>query len=150
MTNHSAQPDTQQFIASYELLQLLQWLFDHEQEALKRIINRALHQGLGEHLVRTSHQQGQQSTEELQQNIVDFFSLLETLLHEVIHEDTVKTVLQHTMLPAIKHLDTTLCDQTTLAMSIAKATTASTSTKQEVLFKELLKRWKPNKKLSSH
>ena len=71
--------DNAYFVVSHELIVLLQWLIEHEQESLKKIIARALPHGLEAALQATQSSQHQPlNQDELQQNVVDFFSLLET------------------------------------------------------------------------
>jgi hypothetical protein len=143
--------DNSQFVVSHELLQLFKWLFEHEQEALKKIVGRALRNGLHETLV---YAPDYESPEELQQSVVDFFALLETLLYELINEAEVKKVIQRDLIPALDHIDLTACDDATVAMSAAKVTSMleedPLKDPKVALCKELLKRWKPSKKLNPH
>lgn len=155
MTNQGPFDNNNQFVVSYELLQLLQWLIDYEQEPLKKLITRSLHNGLQNHLNNPMlNPKNQQSIEELQLNVVDFFALLEVMMHEIVNEDEVTNILQRTMLPAIDHIDSSMCDNNTMAVSIAKARTAvenkTGENPKDVLCKELLKRWKPSKKPYAH
>ena len=144
--------DTHQFVVSFQLLQLLRWLFEHEHEALKKLVGRSLKNGLDEELFYPAARC--ESDEELQHNIVEFFSLLESLLYEQQHEDEAKKLKRRVQIPAISHIDTTACDDTLVEMSIEKAAsmleTNPYEDPKEVLCRELLKRWKPGKKLSTH
>lgn len=142
--------DDGQFIVSYELLLLLAWLCDNEQDALQALVNKALSSGLQEKL-NVGLNFGEAQADVLQQTIIDFFEILENMLVEAGQEDAVKQILHRNMFPAIDHIDSTVCDQTTVAQSIEKAVSAqekrsSKSSPKEVLMKELLKRWKPSKK----
>jgi len=136
--------DNNQFVVSPELLQLLQWLFENEQPALKKLVAQSLQRGL--------QLNPQESPAELQQSVVDFFALLDTLLYEVLQEQDVKKIMERHLLPAIDHIDSTACDTATLAMSVEKTTASCQEhphqNPKEILCKELLKRWKPSKKLS--
>jgi hypothetical protein len=148
MTMHPSLEDNQ-FAISYELLQLLEWLLEHEQEALKKLIAKALVQGLYE----KAHIRTTTSPEELQQTVVDFFNVMEQTLYELMNQHEVQNLLQKSSMPFLDHLDTTLYTPATMQQSVAKAITASKNkgkSAQEILFKELLKRWKPHKKLSTH
>lgn len=144
--------DIHQFVVSFQLLQLLRWLFEHEQEGLKKLVGRSLKNGLDEMLFHPAERC--ESEEELQQNIVEFFSLLEALLYEHLHEDEAKKLKQRVLIPAADHIDTAACDDTILAMSIDKAATTLENNpyedSKEVLCRELLKRWKPAKKIAMH
>ncbi len=151
--NNQGPFDNNQFVVSYELLLLLRWLLDHEHESLKKLITKSLRNGLNNHLKETAPDLNDEATAaELQQNIIDFFVLIEALMLESVNEDMIKTTLQRTLIPAIDHIDSQLCDMDSVAMSIAKATSAlhnnSGKNPKDVLCKELLKRWKPAKKLS--
>lgn len=138
-----------QLVLSYELLQLLEWLMEHEADSLKRIIKRALSKGLDKEL---KHRTENYQSHELQGNIIDFLELLEILLVEAGHEASVDSVVRKNLLPAIDHIDTSNFSSGLLESSATIATTKKEKNPQEnaqeLLFKELLKRWKPKKKLS--
>jgi hypothetical protein len=59
----------------------------------------------------------------------------------------VQKAVEKNLMPAIDHIDATLCDTDTVRTSIEKATAKieinSKDNPQEILFRELLKRWKP-------
>ena len=142
------------FVVSYELLKLLQWFIEHEQDTLKTLLAEALNKGFKEELLTVNNPDKEQSIEHLQENIIDFFTLLETLIHETAHEHEAKHHIQQTMIPAIYHIDTNTCDATSVALSVAKATAAvenkTGENPKDVLCKELLRRWKPLKKPYAH
>jgi hypothetical protein len=159
------------FVVSYELLKLFQWLLVHEQEALKKLVVNALAQGLKYELAdshdvsdcnktitdsatETHREHTEEEAEDLQEGMVDFFTLLEMILHETMTEDEATAILQRTMIPSIYHIDTNACDSTSVALSVEKATAAvqnnTGENPKDVLCKELLKRWKPTKKPYAH
>ncbi|MGC2310011.1 MAG: hypothetical protein WA432_00115 [Candidatus Babeliaceae bacterium] len=142
------------FMVSLELLHLLKWLLENEPIALRKIITHALSHGLQETLKSKHTLTAQYSSEELQQQVVEFFSLLEALLLEALYEDEAQQTLQRSLIPAIKYIDAQSCDQISIASSVAKATEASGKKSKEhlkeILCKELLKRWKPQKRASCH
>jgi len=143
--------DNSHFVISFELLELLRWLVEHDQEGLKKVIHKCLHQGLKQNILARKDINNDATTEELHHYIIDFFSLLEILMQEVIQEENVDTVMKRSILPAINNIDTTMYDASTLSSSIAKATSLGKNSHQspkEILCKELLKRWKPAKKAS--
>lgn len=137
--------DHYQFVISHELLKLLEWLIDHEQESLKELIKRAIDGGFPIQHIR--HVSG--DSDELQQNVIDFFALIEALLHEAANEDEAEKVLRRSLIPAINNIDSRMYDLGAFTTSVAKATAAASRQKgaspKEVLCKELLKRWKPHK-----
>lgn len=139
-----------QLTLSHELLALIQWLVEHDAERLKKIIARATDKGLKERISHQTRNANAQALEEAQHSIMDFFALLEVLLAESLHENTVQQALEKNLMPALEHIDSTQCDDATVRSSVAKATSKLQSNEQanpqEVLFQELLKQWKPSKK----
>lgn len=143
-----------QCTVSFELLTLLQWLAAHEEPMLKKIINHALHSGLNQHLHNKTELSQQALTETIQYSIVEFFALLETLLLEALDEQTVHNAIEHKLMPAIDRIDISTCDNDTIRMSVEKTTAHLSKDQrvnaQEMLFKELLKQWRPTKKAIKH
>lgn len=154
MNNEHFDNDNRQFIISYELLQLFRWLFENEQETLRNMIEQALNDGLEDRLNKASKSSDQELSDELQQSVVDYFSLLETFLYELVNEHEVKKVMQNNIIPEAAHIDITACDKNIISLSVAKATSSYNSknadkeTPKNILCRELLKRWKPSKKIS--
>ena len=148
--SHKNLEKKEQLVISYELLQLMEWIVEHEAEGLKKIIQRALKRGFDEQLKQSKNIHELYSLEDMQNNIIDFLSLVEILLYEATNEKEVDTVIQKNLMPAIDHVDVINCDSSTLKSSIAVATSKlqrnPKENVQEVFLKELLKRWKPNKK----
>ncbi len=69
--------DNQQLVVSTELLYLLEWLITYEQETLKKMVSKALNEGLHKTLkADTQALQNSPSPEHLQQNIIDFLVCL--------------------------------------------------------------------------
>jgi len=143
------EPETdEQFVISYELICLLKWLAEHEGPYLKRIINKALSSGLHKRLHK-----GEASDlfnlEDAQQSIIDFFCLLENIMLNSLNEQAVKHAVQKNLIPALEHIDSTVCDDAMIRFSIERASVKGNNSKespQELFFKEILKRWKPSKK----
>jgi hypothetical protein len=145
--------DSSQLTLSYELLFLFQWLIDNEPEKLKFLIADALENGLSEELKKIDSTE-YQASEEIQNSIVDFFGFMELLLHEVGNEQLMKRVMEKKLMPALDHIDGTACDDATVQFSVEKASSKferdPERNPQELLFKELLRCWKPNKKTVSN
>ncbi len=141
-----------QFVLSYELLYLLQWLVDHEAEALKKIIARAVRQGFRDSIEKTDDTiELQTSDAHIQNSIADFLSLLDILLHETTNELGVKKTVERNLIPALNHLDATICTNEMVESSLVKASSkldedSSKESLQDALLKEILKQWKPDKK----
>jgi len=138
-----------QFVLSYELICLLQWLMDHDAEKLKKIVSNALSNGLQEELQYNKDEQNG-SLEEIQESIIDFFGMFEALLSESLNELAVKKAMEKNLFPTIDQIDSTICDNATVRFSVEKATSNIDRNPEEnpkdLLFKELLRRWKPDKK----
>ena len=153
MNHHESVFDNNHLIVSYELLQLLRWIMTSEPEAIKIILHHAIQNGFLEHLTRTrSEQTNQQSNEELQQTVIEFFEMLEIELQEAaMNAHGEIPANQKSLVPAIQHVDSCLCDEETLAFSVAQATSQLTSQTpqqaKEMLCKELIKNWRPRSHL---
>ena len=148
---HDDQFDNQnQFVVSYELLALLLWIINNEDASLKHLIKQAFANGLKESFSHQPPANDAQLLEEAQQSIIDFFGILETHLLDVMHEQSVQQAMEKNLLPTIDHIDTNNCDDIAVRKSIESATNErqnySKEQAQEVLYKELLRNWKPDKK----
>ena len=114
--------DSTQFIMSYELLRLLQWLIDHDPKGLQQLVSHALQNGLGEHIKHMPSKEDQKrASAELQDSIIDFFATLEMLLHTSLNEDDTKETMTEHMLPALKYMDTSLRNTEVINTSLEKA-----------------------------
>jgi hypothetical protein len=152
MTKDTLEVNTQaqdQFTLSIELLRLLQWLVEHDSEGLKRLINKAFAHGLNEK-IQKPREVNANDHNEIQHSIIDFFVVLEALLFEALNDSSVKSVIQRNLIPSVNRIDTSAFDTSTLKFSLERATAQlshnSKSSPRDVLMKELIKRWKPNKK----
>jgi hypothetical protein len=144
-TNHWNHTLPDQLTLSLELLRLLQWLVEHEQDSLKRLITRSLNQGLAATIKRNNAIEDH----ELHNGIINFFTLIEIIMLEALNEHTTRTTLQRHLIPAINCIDTSACDTHTVQASIEQVTSKMHTNPQEnpreLLIKELIKRWKPTK-----
>lgn len=142
-----------QVILSYELLALLSWMIHHEKQALKQIMNKALASKLRATTKQTDFM-ATQTAEDAHEDIIEFFGSLESLMIEVMNEQSIERVLEKNLMPALDHIDATICDDNTIRSCILKATSTLKHYPQEnpqnLLFKELLKQWKPTKKKTIH
>ncbi len=139
-----------QFVLSYELICLLRWLMDHDSAKLKKMVMHALMSGLKDELERNNPLDDATTLENIQESIIDFFEMFEALLLESTNELAIQKAFEQDLIPAIDQIDSTVCDDATVRSSIEKATSDIDKHPQknpkELLFKELLRRWKPNKK----
>lgn len=149
MTNREFDTTNDQFTISIELLRLMQWIVEHDQEGLKRLISRAISQGLNKKIT-TQREDVPQTSEGTHHDIIDFFLLMETLLIESMNENVVKTALQKNLIPAVNAIDSAALDNQTVRFSLERATNQMQLNPQEnprdLLLKEIIKNWKPNKK----
>ena len=143
-------------VVSYELLQFLRWIITNEPEALNVLIRQACEEGVLDSGAPSETSAGIQDAahhEELRQSVIDFFDLLELKLHETRKENEAPTPNQ-AFRPAVDSIDSSLCDENTVSLSVAQATSQLTlNTPQhakETLYKELLKNWKPRNKHLLH
>ena len=130
--------DVDQLLVSPQLLMFLSWLLDQEQETLRRLVARAHNQDA------LSHAHEDVTDEDLHQSISDFFSVLETFVADELGLEK----HQPLQIAALKQID---ADDALVALSAAKMTTMIKKNPyedpKEVLCRELLKRWKPSRKL---
>lgn len=141
----------QQFVVSKELIQLLKWLVEHEPDNMKKVVQQALEDGLQDDI---QSEDRDASNEDMQQSIVDFFSLIENILYEVYREEG--SSQSRPTFPELNHVDVHLCDHNTLAVSAAKASSALQDNEEtppsakEALSKALITYWTPDKSRSVH
>ena len=138
-----------QFTLSHDLLHLLQWIIENEPEKLKRLVTKAVHQGIYEKI-----QKEEQTMEEksyLYTSIIDFFALMEAFLREASSDYTKQRAREKNVLKDIDHI---VCDSNIIRSSLEQATkkgsNSSSAQVKEILFEEILKRWAPHSKKSIH
>lgn len=147
MNNDSFSHDTSaQFALSYELLHLLEWLNTKDVTRLKKIIDKAISEGLHDKIQR-SHAAENNSVQAMHHHMIDFFDLLDELLLTSINEHIQKKARQKNLFSTLDHIDSNICDTETMRSSIEKTTQQldhfPQENPQEQLYKELLKSWKP-------
>ncbi len=140
----------EQFSMSHELILLLQWLIEHDAERLKKLVDRAVTHGYAQHIQRIKNGDFQESLENAHDAVLLFFSALETMLIESLHEQSSSKTLVNNLLPALDLIDSMACDDAIVQESLEKVTTkignVQKTARQEILLREILKNWKPNKK----
>lgn len=139
-----------QFVITYDLIRLLQWMMMHDADKFKKMVKRALLHGLADEMRADRLLTESEALEDAHEVVIAFFSLLEKALAESLDEHVVKRAVERNLMPAIEHVDSSVLDGLTLKSSVEKATAQIDenphSSPHELLFKELLKRWKPDKK----
>jgi hypothetical protein len=138
---------------SFELLCLLAWLVEHEPQALKTLVTKSLTTGLRQEMTMDVAP-NEDNMNNLQYNVIDFFSLLETYVKEGLQEAITDQARQKKLLPTVEHIDTTMCGDDIVQVTLTQATNTlerqPDKDPKDVLCKELLKRWKPRNNQLSH
>lgn len=129
-----------QFELSYELLHFLGWLLHAEQDhkTLKALIQKSFKAGCKKAYI-------QEEMQGLQYNILEFFSLLDSLLHETMHENTFQKVKQKKLIQTIQKIDGALYDDNTLEKTTHELERSPEKNPKSVLCETLLKQWRPGK-----
>ncbi|KKP25005.1 MAG: hypothetical protein UR12_C0051G0002 [candidate division TM6 bacterium GW2011_GWF2_30_66] len=165
-----------QLLVSFELICLIKWILENEDEKMKKIIVRALNSGLQEELNKKTVLSKEEILDDIQSVLFDFFDMMEGLLTESISEQAVKRVIEKNLMPSIDKIDSSICDDETVRFSIEKtasklennyvnadnncrldgtlienypATKKEITSKEKakkILMSELLKHWKPKGK----
>lgn len=143
-----------QVVLSYELLALLSWMIHNEAPALKQMISKALARKRRSMPNQADFTPTIQTAQDAHEGIIEFFGSLESLMIEVVNEESVEKVLEKNLMPAIDQIDAAACNDDILRNSIIKATSTfkhrPDENPQNLLFKELLKQWRPAKKKIVH
>lgn len=157
MTHKTFLENDDQFIVSYELLYILQWLMTYEKEAFTHLVQKAFIQG--SQITNTNDAPDQvEEAEYLQSSVIDFFSFLEQEVENIAQAESMKHIMQKNLLKTLDHIDPKIFDP-----AIIKASMVATAEKvrpqrnhqaKDYFLKELLKKWQPkknkNKKHSLH
>ena len=145
--------DNDQFVISYELLHLLHWIIKYQPNLLKDLITKSFLQGIEDSLEQNKGMYAQlTSSEDMHNSIVDFLNFAETHIAEITDSAAVKQVMNKSMMPVMNRLDGQSVDYETVKSSFLSAVEKGkinddTHASQEYFFKELLKQWKPDKKV---
>jgi hypothetical protein len=110
-----------QFIVSYELLYILQWLMTYEKEAFTHLVHKAFRQGSQTSNEYDTYDQIEEA-EYLQSSVIDFFSFLEEEVENVAQAESIKHIMQKNLLKTLDHIDP-----------------------KDFFLKKLLKKWNPKK-----
>jgi len=138
-----------QFIVSYELLYILQWLLTYEQDAFAKLVQKSFVKGSQ---ATNNSQQDYDQTEEseyLQNSVVDFFSFLEQEVAKASNQESIQHILQKNLLQTLDHIDPTIFDpaivQSSMIMTAEKIHPQKNHQAKDFFLKELLKQWHPKK-----
>lgn len=137
-----------QFIVSYELLYILQWLITYEKEAFAELIHKSFIQGSQ----ASNHNNLSEQLEEdeyLQSSVIDFFSFLQQEVEFISENESMKHIMQSNLLKTLDHIDSKMFD-----LAIIKESMVATAEKvgprennqaKAYFLKQLLKKWTPKK-----
>lgn len=130
-------------IVSSELLRFIEWLFEHEQDALRTLIHRSLQSTPPAPPSAPSHY----DADDIKEHMTQLLIILETIVQDVVQEDIAQQNIHHVFIPAIRHVDASQCPPEIIAKSIEKLP-SSTRIKnapeaKEIFCKALLKNWTP-------
>ena len=139
-----------QLIVSAELLYLLQWLVENEQESLKEIIKKALKKNLKKEISNLKNTKNIEISPDLHNSIIDFVGLMEILLAEAIDEEKEKKTFHNKLKNTAEYIDSTICDEEIVQYSLEETSSQMeqnpNQNPKDILFKEILKNWEPTKK----
>lgn len=134
-----------QFAMSHEVIALLQWLTDNHAEKLEPLIKKAVADGL---LTRMKESVNSMDDAETHMSILDFFAVLEIMVYEEMQAQTQKQAHNSHLQNTIDQIDGAFCDTGTVKASLECTTNNLAANPEkspkELLFKELLKQWRPN------
>lgn len=109
-----------QLLVSFELICLLRWILENEDEKIKKIITRALNSGLQEEINKKTILSKDAMLYDIHSVLLDFFDMMEILLVESIGEHAIKRVIEKNLMPSIDKIDSSVCDDATVRFSIEK------------------------------
>ncbi len=134
------------FSISAELLMLMAHIVDEHPHDLQELVHKAQQ--------TLATKQDVPNDPDIHENIIDFLSLMEAFAQQAYHDVEADTLLTRQILPAVDHIDQNTFESDAVSASIEHATNQKVKNPkinaQELLYKELLKRYKPSKKTSVH
>lgn len=137
-----------QLTLSYELLLLLQWMITHEKDKMRKIVHKAVKSELRTQINKLNS--SIDMSEDLHHNVSDFFAILELFLHDAMAESPEIKAVHQKLLSTVDQIDSTICDSQTLEASIQCTSSMlnqdPSANAKDLLYKELIKRWKPTNK----
>ena len=135
----------EQLVLSQDLLQLLEWLLQYNQEGINNLVKQALQRGLADKLKKSGNNY---PIEDAHYTIIDFLEMLENSLAEGVQNQALNDLGKKKLVQAINRIDTTNCSKATIESSAALVGNRSVDSTQDEakseLCKELLRRWNPD------
>jgi hypothetical protein len=137
-----------QLTISHEVLTLLRWLMENHAEELTKITRRALQHGLHDK-IHAGQAERLPQPEEAYENVAHFFGMIEEILIKALDEHVTYRKHENKLQPIINHIDATYCDSSTVQLSVEKTATKiaqhTECNPRDILFKEILRQWRPRK-----
>ncbi len=138
--------NAEQLFLSPELIHLLRWLVEHQTETLKKIIQKAVQQNFKIEQTHNNDPMTEYSRDS-NDDITEFFLVLEELLGEVLAEKLAQKARQNKLWMTADQIDCTSCDDATVRSCIESAIevieTTPLAQPKEIFLQELLKQWQP-------
>ncbi len=144
---------------SIELICLLAWILKHEKHKLDGLIKKSIKGGLVQELDKLENQDIAKASEKLYTTVLDFLIYLEDSLALNLHTMQLDIKTEKNLIPALKKIQDESLNPTTIQTSIKQTTnqlykeketnpdiTKNTDHVTQVLFKQILKNWKPSNK----
>lgn len=148
---------TTQISLSLELMCLINWLVKNEKTLLNSLVKQAVAHGLIDELQQLDQVDPQHAADELYLTIFDFLDHLEQALIKNLETVQVDIKTKDAILPSLQKIEGSSLDFKTMWQSMqqtkariskknANSLTPHIKNPKDILFEEILKNWKPNKK----
>ncbi|AXK60277.1 hypothetical protein [Candidatus Chromulinivorax destructor] len=149
MTKKTFLESDDQFIVSYELLHILQWLLTYEKEAFSQLVEQAYIKGSQSMQSNSEVYEQIEESEDLQNSVLDFFNFLEKEVSIVAHAESIKHIMQKNLLKTLDHIDPKVFDaaiiQESMQVTAEKINPQRNHQAKDYFLKQLLKKWHPKK-----
>jgi hypothetical protein len=147
--------DNDQFVISYELIHLLHWMIKYESKLLQDLITKSFLQGIEDSLEKNKGLYAQLTDSDgMHNSIVDFLNFAEKHIAAISETESVKQVMHKSMMPVMNRVDGQSVDYETVKSSFLTTVeegkiNEDSNASQQQFFKELLRQWKPDKKVKT-
>lgn len=149
MANKTFLENDDQFIVSYELLHILQWLLTYEKEAFTDLVQQAYIQGTQNLKNNSDLYEQMEESEYLQNSVLDFFTFLEKEVGAIANAESIKHIMQKNLLKTLDHIDPKVFDpiiiRESMQVTADKVHPKRNYQAKDLFLKELLKKWHPKK-----
>lgn len=149
MTKKTFLESDDQFIVSYELLHILQWLLTYEKETFSHLVEKAYIKGSQSMENNSEVYEQIEESEYLQNSVLDFFNFLEKEVSIVAHAESIKHIMQKNLLKTLDHIDPKVFDaaiiQESMQVTAEKINPQRNHQAKDYFLKQLLKKWHPKK-----